>query len=141
MQNNQDNLPKSVQRLIALIGLPLTVRLVSVWGGRTVTLYNGKGSLDRLTEIVGREAAQILLTYYGGSPFIIALCTDAIREVRNSEIRADFDRETMLEGLSGRASVINATVKFAPISDRTVWRILKKSGAPDPVDPRQMSLI
>jgi hypothetical protein len=136
------HLPSSAQKLIALIGLPSTLRLVDVHGGCTLNLYNSENSLERMAETVGREAAVVLFKFYGNAPFTVPLCHRALKIVRNAEILAEFDRLTMQEKLSARASVIRITRRFKPhIHERTIWRILKTTGIPEPVNERQMSLI
>lgn len=139
---DQSHLPKSAQTLIALIGLPSTLRLVDEYGGNAVNLYNSETSLDRMGETVGRENAGKLLKFYGNTPFTVPLCMQALKSVRNAEILAEFDRLTMEEKLSARASVVRITRKFTPhIHERTVWRILKTTLEPKKIDPRQLSLI
>lgn len=137
-----EHLPKSAQNLIALIGLPSTLRLVDTHGGITVNLYNSETSLTRMGETVGRENAERLLKFYGNAPFTVPLCMHALKSVRNAEILAEFDRLTMKEKLSARASVMRITRRFTPhIHERTIWRILKTPPEVKPADPRQMSLI
>ena len=142
MRAHLTHLPESTKKLIALIGLPVTLRLVDVYGGHTINLYNSESSLERMAETVGRDCAQKLLSHYGNDPFSVALCAKALTALRDADIRAEFDRLTTQQDLSGRAAVTHITRKFAPITDRTIWRILKKSDvAPEPVDTRQMCLI
>ncbi|HTD05871.1 hypothetical protein [Undibacterium sp.] len=142
MQTDLSHLPQSAQKLIALIGLPATLRLVDAHGGHGINLYNSENSLERMTETVGREAAQKLLRFYGNDPFTVPLCHRALKAVRNAEILAEFDRLTMQEGLSARASVIRITRHFNPyIHERTIWRILKLTNEASVIDPRQLSLL
>ncbi|MFZ6644443.1 hypothetical protein ACO0LO_01895 [Undibacterium sp. TJN25] len=142
MQSDLSHLPQSAQKLIALIGLPATLRLVDAHGGHAINLYNSENSLERMAESVGREAAQKLLKFYGNDPFTVPLCHRALKAVRNKEVLAEFDRLTMEEGLSARASVTRITRKFTPyIHERTIWRILKTTEEIQSVDPRQLSLL
>lgn len=135
-------LPASAQKLIALIGLPLTLRLVDAYGGRTINLYNSENSLERMAETVGRDAAQKLLSFYRNDPFTVPLCSRALKLVRNCVIHAEFDGMTMKQGMSARASVAHITRLFTPyIHERTIWRVLKTTGEIEAADPRQMSLI
>lgn len=142
MHADLPNLPMSAQKLIALIGLPATLRLVDAHGGCAINLYNSDNSLDRMAETVGRDAAMKLLKFYGNDPFTVPLCNRALKAVRNAEILAEFDRLTMEEGLSARTSVTRITRRFTPyIHERTIWRILKAPVNIKPADPRQMSLL
>jgi hypothetical protein len=138
-----EHLPKSARDLIALIGLPSTLRLVDTHGGIMVNLYNTDTSMDRMAGVVGLDNARALLKFYGSTPFTVPVCMRALKAVRNAEILAEFDRLTQEEKLSARASVIKISRRFTPhIHERTIWRILKT--LPDvnpPADLRQMSLI
>lgn len=142
MQTDLSHLPLSAQKLIALIGLPATLRLVDAHGGCTINLYYSENSLERMSETVGREAAVKMLKFYGNAPFTIPLCHRALKAVRNSDIIAEFDRLTMKDAMSARQAVAAITRRFTPyIHERTIWRILKTTGEIKEVDPRQMSLI
>lgn len=142
MLPNLAYLPESAQKLVALIGLPLALRLVDAYGGRTINLYSSDRSLERMAETVGREAAQKLLTFYRNDPFTVPLCHRALKIMRNTMILSEFDRMTMKEGMSARASVAQITRLFTPyIHERTIWRVLKTTGEVTVSDPRQMSLI
>lgn len=92
---NVDLLPGILQDMVALIGLPLTMRLVEHRGGRR--LYVPKGDMDHdhdLVRLIGRPAAEKLQSEYAGElHFEIPLALAAMRAVRNADIRAR--RETM----------------------------------------------
>jgi hypothetical protein len=143
MEIDLSNLPESAQKLIALIGLPATLRLVDAYGGCSVNLYSSDTSLDRMADIVGRDNAVILFKWHGSAPFTVPLCNQALKAVRNADILAEFDRLTMEENISARASVMRITRRFTPhIHERTVWRILKTLPKVKVAeDTRQMSLI
>ncbi len=142
MQTDLSHLPASAQKLIALIGLPATLCLVDKFGGCIINLYGSDNSLQKMAEVIGQDAAMVLLKFYGNAPFTVPLCHRALKAVRNADIHAEFDRLTLEEGLSARASVVKITRRFTPyLHERTIWRILKQSTAPKPVDPRQLNLL
>lgn len=143
MQPDLSTLPASVQKLIALIGLPATLCLVDKFGGCIITLYDSENSLQRMADTIGQDAAIKLLKFYGNAPFTVPLCYRALKSVRNADVHAEFDRLTMEEKLSARAAVARITRRFTPyLHERTIWRILKRSSAPVKLDdPRQMNLI
>lgn len=135
------HLPASAQKLIALIGLMATLRLIDAHGGTAINLYNSQTSLDKMGKIIGREAATKLLKFFGSDPFTVPNCKRAIILFRNAGILAQFDHLTLGEGLSARASVV-AISRRQQLHERQVWRILKTTGTETKeVDPRQMSLI
>lgn len=142
LQSDLSHLPMGAQKLIALIGLPLTLRLVDAYGGRTINLYNSEASLDKMASTVGHDAALKMLKFYGNVPFTVPLCHQALKVVRNREILAEFDRLTMTEKQSARTAVTNITRMFTPyLHERTIWRVLKTNGEIKVTDPRQLSLI
>lgn len=135
------NLPESAQKLIALIGLMATLRLIDAHGGTIVNLYHSETSLERMGKTVGRDAAATLLKFFGNDPFTVPNCRHSIRLFRNAGILAEFDQLTLREGLSARASVLRITRRLH-LHERQVWRILKTTGTETKeIDPRQMSLI
>lgn len=135
------NLPASAQKLIALIGLMATLRLIDAHGGTAINLYNSETSLERMGAIVGRDAAERLLKFFGHDPFTVPNCKRAIILFRNAGILAEFDQLTLREGFSARASVLKIT-RSKHLHERQVWRILKTTGIETKeIDPRQMSLI
>ncbi len=141
MQTDLSYLPMTAQNLIALIGAPLTLRLIDALGGRTINLYNSDNSLDRMAELIGRDGAQKLLSFFGNTPFSVPVCKKARDILRHRAILAEYDRLTLTEGLSGRASIARIVQLFAPVTDRTIYNILKTTGEMKVADPRQMSLI
>ena len=142
MELDLSNLPASAERLITVIGLPAMLRLVDRFGGRTIQLYNSDNSIQQMTELIGKEAAVALLKFYGTAPFTVPKCHSALISARNANIQAEFDRLTLEEKLSARESVARITRFFTPfLHERTIWRILKRSSIPKPIDPRQMSLL
>lgn len=143
-QPDVSHLPKSAQRLVALIGLPATALLVEKHGGKDLTLYNRGDSIARIAAIIGDEAADKLFQFYGSDPFSVPLCSAALSAVRNAKIHADYDRFMTDEKLSGRESIHRIVDAFR-LSERQIKRILKKSSVPvkraKPVDERQMTLL
>ena len=142
MDNDLSHLPGSVQKLIALIGLPLTLRMVDVFGGTTLYLYRSDACVEKLSAVVGAQAAQKIISFFGNTPVTIATCKNALVILRNRDILAKFDHLTLNEKMSARASVLEIVRDYTPhLHERTIWRVLKKTGQIEPVDPRQMSLL
>lgn len=87
---NVDLLPPILQDLVELIGLPLTMELVCVYGG--TRLFVPKREVDEnhsLSRLLGIEAANKLVEHYGGvEHFDIPLALRALKAVRNADIRA-----------------------------------------------------
>jgi hypothetical protein len=140
MENDVSHLPSSVQTLIALIGLPLTLRMIDALGGTTLNLYRSDACVERLAATVGRDAAHAIIKFYGNTPVTVATCSKALVLVRNRDLLAKFDRLTQNEGRSARAAVTQIARDYG-VHERTVWRVLNTTGEFKPVDARQMSLI
>lgn len=138
------HLPASAQCLVAVVGLPAAMQLVDKHGGKTLRLYQSGESIERVTAAIGTVAAGQLLDYFGSDPFIVPKCRDALNDVRNARIHAEYDRLTQGERRSGRDSVHRLVEQFG-LSERQVWRILNQVSRPAPApratDPRQMSLL
>lgn len=144
-QPDVSHLPESAQRLVALIGLPATVLLVEKHGGKELTLYNRGDSVARIAATIGFDGAASLLHFFGSDPFTVPLCTHALRAVRNAKIHAEYDRLTIVDKWTGKASIHHIVDVFR-VGERQVKRILKQeSHVPlvktKPVDPRQMNLL
>lgn len=140
MEPDLSYLPTSVQKLVALIGVPLTLRIVDQFGGTTLHLYRSEACVSKLADVVGREGAQKIIGFFGNTPLTVATCGKALTLLRNRDILAMFDRLTMTEGLSAR-SAVSRIVRDFRVHERSVWRILNTTGEPKLVDERQLSLI
>lgn len=122
-------LPSMVQDLIKIIGLPLALQLVEELGGTTFPVSRNKRRLGQvryaaLADVVGVPAADILTRHYGGDEIYIPRCAAALRELRNRQLRADFDRMCVLHSAQ---HVVTELVRKYRLSDRWVWEILKRA--------------
>ena len=119
---------QGVNELVELIGLPAAIELIRAKGGTSFSVplgitLRGQEQREKLVQIIGREQATKLIGRYGGTTLYIPTCRQAFVDTR--------DRNINLEGLSERALVSVLAVRHG-LSDRQIWRILKKSG---PVRP------
>lgn len=87
---NTDLLPPVLQDLVALIGLPLTMKLVDKHGGTRLFVPKLGAAADHpLAQLLGPQAAHKLVQSYGGEEhFDIPLAMRALKAVRNAQIRA-----------------------------------------------------
>jgi len=127
--NVEHLLPEAIQTLIRLIGLSASVRLVEQLGGTTFPVALRKSRLgeiryEALSEVVGSDAADAITKHYGGDSLYIPRCVTALRELMHREIRADFD--AMTREHSAIHAVTQLAVRYR-MSDRHVWRILKRA--------------
>ena len=111
---------QGVNELVELIGLPAAIELIRAKGGTSFSVplgitLRGQEQREKLVQIIGREQATKLIGRYGGTTLYIPTCRQAFVDTRDRNINLERD-ELAREGLS----------------DRQIWRILKKSG---PVRP------
>lgn len=138
----QHLLPATAQALIRLIGIVATLRLVEDMGGRQFPVSKNKRRLgiirfEALAEVIGRDAAFVLTRHYGGDVLSVPTCAAALRELRDRELRADFDRITIEHPANHAVSVLQRKYK---ITERHVWRLLKRNDKQGPGDGQQMAL-
>ena len=123
-------LPDSVKEMIDLIGMPKTLILIDRLGGTTWPFSKNTSKLGRLrydviAELVGVEAADKLTQRFGGDVFAIPKCEFAVRELRNRNLRNQFDA-LVSQGLGSNQAVSILAKQFA-LTDRHVWRILGRA--------------
>lgn len=87
-----------------------------------------------LAGIVGEEGMVALSARWGGDVLDIPVCRAARDELKHRAIRAEFDRLTMIEGLSGRQAVYEIGLAFAPITSRAIELICGRADAGSPSD-------
>lgn len=135
-------LPEAIQVMIRLIGLPASVKLVEQLGGTTFPVSLRKSRLgeiryEALSEVVGSDAADAITKHFGGDSLYIPRCVTALREIMHRSIRRDFDE--MTKEHSAIHSVTQLAVRYR-MSDRHVWRVLKKPDLKAHSPPTQNAL-
>jgi hypothetical protein len=122
----ESNVPSNVRDIAALIGMQLTVILISKCRGNSLRLH-GK-DFKFLVSLLGIDAAEKLKKWMGGVELIIPTCRKAFSAIIHSRIRCEFDKLTTIDKISARAAVRNLTNFVSPpIHERSIWRILKKT--------------
>lgn len=140
--NVQHLLPDVVQVLVQLIGLPASVRLVEQLGGTTFPVALRKSRLgeiryEALSEVVGSDAADAITKHFGGDCLYIPRCVAALREQMHREIRSEFD--VMTRDHSALHVVAQLAIRYR-LSDRHVWRVLKRPDMNAQPPPQQEAL-
>lgn len=138
-------LPAVARAIVRTIGIQQTIRLVDRLGGSTFPVplrKNAAGEIryQILVETVGQEAATQLVGVLGGQEVYIPLCAAALRELRDREMRTEFDSMT---GKDLKYSALHAVAQLAiryRISDRQVWRILNQTNRDGPPKTSQATL-
>lgn len=129
-------LPYTAQALIDALGASAALALLDARPGCTILIPkhadkhpSGARRWVELAEIVGAEAMQALAKRYGGDVLDIPTCKRARDELRARKIRAEFDRLTREEKLSGNQATYEVGLKFAPITSRAIELICGKVDA------------
>ncbi|KDB09495.1 Mor transcription activator domain protein [Burkholderia sp. lig30] len=122
-------LPRTAKRIVAVIGLPAFIMLIMRIPGVVFPVpkrgnREGEARYEELAEHIGPDAASEMCRHFGGERIPIPTCSAAWRELRDRQLRAEFDK------LTRESSALHAVSKIAikhGITDRMVWSILKKT--------------
>lgn len=129
-----DKLPTSVRELVDILGMDTVLTLIRSLGGTTFPVpkretKQGEVRYRMLVEVIGEEAADLVVYHYGGGDMYIPRCAKALQESRDAEINSKFVRECR----AGRSStdIVNLLAREYKLTDRRVWDILKTPLARD----------
>ncbi|MDE9466867.1 mor transcription activator family protein [Xenorhabdus bovienii] len=133
-------LPDSALQLTDVMGYPATARLISRFGGVTLSAKTGKaaersgGVYRLLREVLTDEECKALMGYLGDAPFYIPRCEKAFRFLRNGRFLAELAARCQ-EGLSRRQAMALLCPKYG-FSDRIGWKLVGEQSAKDVPQPR-----
>lgn len=138
-------LPAVAQALVRIVGIAAALKLVEELGGSTFPVplrRNPAGEIryQELAEVVGEEAASQMCHEIGGQDVYIPMCSAALRELRDRQIRADFDVLTVAPLNHSAIQTIAILALRYRISDRQVKRILKQTDRDRPARETQATL-
>ncbi|MET4859247.1 mor transcription activator family protein [Morganella morganii] len=121
-------LPQSVKDLADTIGYPLTTKLISHFGGVTLSAKMGlvtdrSGGVYRfLKDVFTENECRQLMHYLGNAAFYIPRCDKAFRILRNQRFLAEYDLLCQ-NGYSGRQAMAQLCPKYG-FSDRIGWDLI-----------------
>lgn len=124
-----ESLPSSLRDMTDRLGLPVVSYLVEKLGGTTIPVpmratVTGEARYRRLAEIIGNDIATALCREYAGVSLYIPNCRAAVMDARDAEIIAVRD-ELAKSGVTER-EIVERLARRYKLSDRQVWRILKR---------------
>lgn len=124
-----ETLPASLRDMADRLGLPAVSYLVEKLGGTTIPVplrasAIGEARYRRLCEIIGKDIARALCREYGGVALYIPNCRAAVMDARDAEIIAVRDALAK-QGITER-EIVERLARQYRLSDRQVWRILKR---------------
>lgn len=130
---NRALVPSMVRDMADRLGWPATMELVKKLGGTTVTIpmratSAGQVRYSRLVSFLGRELASALCSAYPATDLYIPNCKRAVTDERDAALNRDRD-ELAKQNVSEREIVATLALRYK-LSDRHVWRILKKPVCP-----------
>lgn len=115
------NLPRSVVEMIALIGFAPTMALVQAFAGNVIKIpihsRPGGHLRERLVRLMGVPAAEQLIAAYGGERLSIPRCVAALRDSRDRQIIAAYDRGVAVAQLA----------RDYALTERQIRSILKRT--------------
>ena len=118
-------LPETVRDIADVIGIEGACTLVDAFGGGEVHFPSRKNPeapvFQELVDVIGEDAARLLLQRYEGEPVYIARCASFWREVRNMNIVAEYDKLTA--SMSGRKATL-LLVRLFGVSNRSIEKIV-----------------
>lgn len=122
-------LPASLRDMADRLGLPVVSYLVEKMGGTTIPVplratATGEARYRRLCEIIGKDIASALCREYGGVSLYVPNCRAAIMDARDAEMIAARDKLAK-QGVNER-EIVEKLARHYKLSDRHVWRILKR---------------
>lgn len=125
--------PFMVRDMADRLGWPATIELVKRFGGTTLTIpmratSAGQARYGRLVSLLGRELASALCSAYPATDLYIPNCSRAAADERDAALNRDRN-ELAKQHFSEREIVSTLALRYK-LSDRQVWRILKKPVCP-----------
>ena len=126
-------LPDGAVDLIQVVGADAAYRLIKRWGGTSLPVgmnktRNGKILHAKLAEEIGEENALKIGRIFGRQRFLwVPKCQEALRELRNRQIRARLDELTMGGGIYSMPEAVRKTAVEYDLTDRQIWYIAKQA--------------
>lgn len=122
--------PEAIQLLASIIGEEGTFLLVQHYGGSTLRIPRGdtvvgKAKIERLAQKIGKQEAQYIVQTFGGTCIYIPNCKRLLTAKQHAKIIQDRDK-LAAKGISERQLVADLARRYK-LSDRHIWRILKKA--------------
>ncbi|ANJ73532.1 DNA transposition protein [Ralstonia insidiosa] len=141
LESVQGLLPRVIHQVVDAVGAAAALQLVETFGGSTYRVpvrksAAGEKQFRLVADVIGDEAALQLVGKFGGQELYFANCSEALRELRNREIRAEFDRLTQVERMAAMRAVAQMAPRFRK-SDRQIWRILNETDRSGPASSAQ----
>ncbi len=108
--------------LVDLLGATAVAALVKHFGGLVVDVpkHRDGQTHQRIEEVIGPEAAGLLVEKFGGSPLYVAKMQAAGLAARNRQIRAAYDAKVDVATLARKHD----------LSERQIWNILGRGEDP-----------
>jgi len=129
-----DKLPASVRELVDILGMDTVLTLIRGLGGTTFPVpkretKQGEVRYRMLVEVIGEEAADLVVYHYGGGDMYIPRCAKALQESRDVEINAE--ATAAIRAGKSTTVIVNELARKYGLTDRRVWDILKTLLKPD----------
>lgn len=134
------HLPSSALELVDVLGWPAAMRLVSLFGGVSLSGNSGRarvrtgGVHKMLREALTEDEVKKLIRHFGCEGFYIPRCDVALRELRNSRFFTELDA-CVADGLSTRQAMARLCPRFG-FSDRYAWSLRRRQKTHNQTPPK-----
>lgn len=118
-----------LREFVRLIGLEATMAIVEKHGGTLLSIPRKAGANEDLVALIGADKAAILGKEYGGERPLIPKALDALRDMRDRQIREQRERYSMRE-----------LARRYRLGERRIRQITSSGGDEPPVPPPQARL-
>jgi len=132
-----DSFPATASDLIEIVGLESAAKLIGAWPGQeadiptrhSITTGRGRFMFDKLTSVIGEDAAWKIVDELCGCTLQIPNCKAVRYAYTQDVIRTKYDEMTSVGGMSSPVAVFELGIEFN-LARRSIERILKRdSGA------------
>jgi hypothetical protein len=91
-----DRLPPQARRLVRVIGLPGTMRLLRAFGGGRINVpLTADGAVTLRAVLTDAELAALAASVFAGERLELPTLDKLVRQVRDAQIRADLQRQPL----------------------------------------------
>lgn len=122
-------MPEQATQLCAVLGRDVTLQLLNEFGGQQIEfpkdMANAKMPvLLRVLSSIGPDNFEKLCISFGGELLYLPMLHDALLKMRDRTIQRDFDK---LSASHTANETVGILARRHKLSDRHIWRILKKT--------------
>jgi len=136
------NLPESARILVEHLGATVALKIIKVWPGLKFRVPLGirdeSPMRQKLVELLGEDDTLLVMEQFGGEIIYVATCAQAVRDVRDTQIIAEY---------SAGGTIVDLALRYR-LTSRQIETILQRTPGANtvirhrvrPVDENQFDL-